>query len=90
MQLDSVRILGLTRLLSSPKATQLLVTAGADVINAEDTDTVFEQFRSGVAERLEIDEGGQTGDGRRVGALAVSGADGIQFNTTAKSMGVTD
>ena len=106
MQLDSVRILDLSRLLPGPYATQLLADAGADVIKVEDTDAgdyarytppttdrdvsalfdsvnrgkrsiavdlksaagrdafyrlvadadvVFEQFRPGVAERLEID-----------------------------------
>ncbi|WP_222920228.1 CaiB/BaiF CoA-transferase family protein [Natrinema sp. SYSU A 869] len=106
MQLDSVRILDLSRLLPGPYATQLLADAGADVVKVEDTDTgdyarhtppmterdvgalfdsvnrgkrsialdlksgagrtafyrlveeadvVFEQFRPGVAERLEID-----------------------------------
>ncbi|OLZ42123.1 carnitine dehydratase [Natrinema saccharevitans] len=106
MQLDSVRILDLSRLLPGPYATQLLADAGADVIKVEDTDAgdyarytpptterdvgalfdgvnrgkrsvaldlkseggreafydlvadadvVFEQFRPGVADRLEID-----------------------------------
>ncbi|WP_226482513.1 CaiB/BaiF CoA transferase family protein [Natrinema amylolyticum] len=106
MQLDSVRILDLSRLLPGPYATQLLADAGADVVKVEDTeagdyarhtppmterdvgalfdsvnrgkrsialdlksgagraafyrlveeaDVVFEQFRPGVAERLEID-----------------------------------
>lgn len=106
MQLDSVRILDLTRLLPGPYATQLLADAGADVVKVEDTDAgdyarhtppttdrgvgalfdgvnrgkrsvaldlksgagreafyrlvegadvVFEQFRPGVADRLEID-----------------------------------
>ncbi|WP_049898870.1 CaiB/BaiF CoA-transferase family protein [Natrinema sp. J7-1] len=107
MQLDSVRILDLSRLLPGPYATQLLADAGADVIKVEDTDrgdyardtppttvrgvgalfesvnrgkrsialdlksrggreafyelvadadVVFEQFRPGVADRLEIDD----------------------------------
>ncbi|WP_226005135.1 CaiB/BaiF CoA transferase family protein [Natrinema salinisoli] len=106
MQLDSVRILDLSRLLPGPYATQLLADAGADVVKVEDTDAgdyarytppttdrdvgalfdsvnrgkrsialdlkseagttafyrlveeadvVFEQFRPGVADRLEID-----------------------------------
>ncbi|RZH69164.1 CaiB/BaiF CoA transferase family protein [Natrinema altunense] len=106
MQLDSVRILDLSRLLPGPYATQLLADAGADVIKVEDTDrgdyardippttdrgvgalfgsvnrgkrsialdlkseagreafyelvadadVVFEQFRPGVADRLEIE-----------------------------------
>jgi crotonobetainyl-CoA:carnitine CoA-transferase CaiB-like acyl-CoA transferase len=106
VQLDSIRILDLSRLLPGPYATQLLADAGADVIKVEDTeagdyarwtlpmtdrdtgalfdsvnrgkrsvaldlkseegreafyrlvgdaDVVFEQFRPGVAERLEID-----------------------------------
>ncbi|QCW04622.1 CaiB/BaiF CoA-transferase family protein [Natrinema pallidum] len=106
MQLDSVRILDLSRLLPGPYATQLLADAGADVIKVEDTDrgdyardippttgrgvgalfesvnrgkrsialdlkseagreafyelvadadVVFEQFRPGVADQLEID-----------------------------------
>jgi len=38
MQLDSVRILDLSRLLPGPYATQLLADAGADVIKVEDTD----------------------------------------------------
>ncbi len=38
MQLDSVRILDLSRLLPGPYATQLLADAGADVIKIEDTD----------------------------------------------------
>ncbi|PGF15675.1 carnitine dehydratase [Natrinema sp. CBA1119] len=105
MQLDSIRILDLSRLLPGPYATQLLADAGADVVKVEDTDAgdyarytppttdrdvgalfdsvnrgkrsiavdlksaagreafyrlvadadvVFEQFRPGVAERLEI------------------------------------
>lgn len=106
MQLDSVRVLDLSRLLPGPYATQLLADAGADVVKVEDTDAgdyarqmppvtergvgalfdgvnrgkrsvaldlksekgrdafyrlveegdvVFEGFRPGVAERLEID-----------------------------------
>ncbi|MDF9747522.1 CaiB/BaiF CoA transferase family protein [Natrinema salsiterrestre] len=106
MQLDSVRVLDLSRLLPGPYATQLLADAGADVVKVEDTDAgdyarytppttdrdvgalfdsvnrgkrsialdlksevgttafyrlveeadvVFEQFRPGVADRLEID-----------------------------------
>ncbi|WP_226040159.1 CaiB/BaiF CoA-transferase family protein [Natrinema sp. DC36] len=38
MQLDSVRVLDLSRLLPGPYATQLLADAGADVIKVEDTD----------------------------------------------------
>lgn len=38
MQLDSVRVLDLTRLLPGPYATQLLADAGADVVKVEDTD----------------------------------------------------
>lgn len=38
MQLDSIRILDLSRLLPGPYATQLLADAGADVIKVEDTD----------------------------------------------------
>ncbi|QLK24820.1 CoA transferase [Natrinema zhouii] len=106
MQLDSIRVLDLSRLLPGPYATQLLADAGADVVKVEDTDAgdyarrmppvtdrgvgalfdgvnrgkrsvaldlkseagrdvfyrlveesdvVFEGFRPGVAERLEID-----------------------------------
>jgi len=106
MQLDSIQILDLTRLLPGPYATQLLADAGADVIKVEDTrtgdyarhmppmtdrdvgalfdnvnrgkqsialdlkssegrtafyrlvetaDVVFEGFRPGVADRLEVD-----------------------------------
>ncbi|MFD1565554.1 CaiB/BaiF CoA transferase family protein [Haloarchaeobius amylolyticus] len=39
MQLDSVQVLDLTRLLPGPYATQLLADAGADVVKVEDTDT---------------------------------------------------
>jgi len=39
MQLDSVQVLDLTRLLPGPYATQLLADAGADVVKVEDTET---------------------------------------------------